>query len=235
MVREEFIALRRETRAFLANIQLLPGFGARLAALDPPAAVVDWRWAGIKRVLTVPGETVEGLPPGILRWTEHGPKDEPPPDYDVLTSIDEYAVRVEQFARKLLINVSWGPRVVHEALRTGTAIELPHARPEPLIRIGAATLTELEVIVRLHRPRRELRGTRRTTWTGAVAAVQARLEGRPVSERNRQHASSARRYLEAAVNRELPNPGQTVDPVQPTDHPLWEAHVAQRIRARKAR
>jgi hypothetical protein len=41
---------------------------------------------------------------------------------------------------------------------------------------------------------------------------------------------NAKRYLEGAVNRELPSSNQPVNPVEPTDHPLWEAQVSRRIR-----
>lgn len=239
MLREEVKQLRIEASAFLDTIQTLPGFSERLANLDLPAVAANWSWAGIRRVLTVPEATWEGLSPGVLRRDEHGFAYEPRPDNDALELIETYAKHVERFAKDLLANVSWGPRATHDAARTGASIKLPRARPEPLIRIGnertggAATFSELEAIVKSNRPLRRLRGDRAATWEGATNAVRARLEQRPVSIVNRRHLTNARRYLEASVNRELPSIGQPVEPVEPTDHPLWEAHVSQRLRERE--
>jgi hypothetical protein len=45
-------------------------------------------------------------------------------------------------------------------------------------------------------------------------------------------AASARRYLEAAVNRELTSEPVPVSPVEPTDDLLWESAVTGRVRQR---
>jgi hypothetical protein len=233
--REELDQLRREAGSFLAAVQELPGFRELLAELRPPATVLGWRWGAIVRVNTVPANATTGLPPGVLCRVGDSLQYEPRPDNDTLELIEAYSRRVERLARRFLAGVSWGPRAVHEAARTGASITLPHARLERHIRIferagHAPTISELEAILESHRAPRQLRGSRRVTWGGAVDAVRTRLVGEPVSTVNRRHLSNARRYLEAAVNRELPGPRQPVNPVEPTDHPLWEAHVARRIR-----
>lgn len=206
--------------------------------MNTPVAVVTWPWTAIKRTLTMPKSTREYLSPGLLRSVGGELGYEPTPDKDDLEMLESYAARVERFAKDFLANPSWGPRAVHDASRNRSAVRLPRARPEKLIRVGskrtggAATFTELEKIVKANRPRRELRGSRRATWQGALKAVSARLASEPVSTVNRRHLSNARRYLEAAVDHELSKVGGAVDPVEPTDHPLWEQKVDQRIRAR---
>lgn len=236
MLRDEFIHLRRESAAFLAAINEMTGFAERLGQLDAPAVVAAWPWAAIRRVITVPQATWTGLTPGLLRANAAELSYEPRPGNDELEIIERYAARVDRFAAQYLANPSWGSRAVHDAARRRMAVKLPRARPEKLIRTGGAmTFTELEALVEAHRPRRELRGSRTATWNGAVEAVRSRLASQPVSTANRQHLSAARRYLEAAIDRELPAAGRATDPVEPTDHPLWEQHVNDRIKTTSAR
>lgn len=225
----ELRTLRREAASFLAKIQQSDGFERRRAELEPPPAALRLPWWSVRRLLR------EKPPPGtgVIGWA--GPIDQPlgsvvnaqevpKPSHQEL---EGYAWRIEEFAARYLAGPEWGQRALHDALRSQRPIALPRARPEPRVMAKPSELAEL---ARAHGPKAAIRGNREKTWSAAVAEIDSRLRGQPA--RRRDALARARRYLNAAINRELADSTTPPDPLEPSDDPFYGQKAKARITRR---
>ncbi len=247
---EEFADLRREASEFLDAVQNLAGFSeARAQLIPPPAALALPMWS-IRRLLTdpvggLPSELTKNIPgtglpgTGVLDRSGVGasPQDvpeKPRPEYADLEQLEAYVGRVSRFADRFLLRTQWGARAVHEALRTDARIRLPRPAPEQWIQISPGPPSKIKDALMQLAPKRELKtGGRPETWAHAVAGVEARLAGKPAARR--YALARAKQWLDAAVNRKIAGPRDPVDPLEPSDDPMYDQKVEGRIRRRALR
>lgn len=200
-----------------------PNYEEAVAELNPPDLAHRLPWRAIVRALSEPGEA--SVSPGVVLGAAEQARDMEPPEPTALRELELYARRVYRFARRYLLNCTWGPRAVHESVRTGKRLSLPHGpaslQPQALIPPSNSARTGL------------LRGDRAAAWRGAVATVQTRLAGAAVDDADLKRAHRARHYLEAAVSGVLKEPGEKWEPVVATDQAIAAYEQGAAVRGRK--
>lgn len=237
--------LRGEAGDFLAEVQQLPGFKAALDQVGPSpdaASVLPfWSIRRLARGDSLTGKvewqyfTEEELDEEALRrvkeFEDEGypvrisepdgkesfriPRDVPTPIDEARDKIEAYREAVEGFARDYLLNAQWAPSAVHDAIRSGMSIALPHPPPDEWIAppiqgsicldadrpLPRSLLRELgEALLAVSEAKQESRHDRPKTWLGALDAVRAKLDERPLTATQRSNRSRGCRLLNAAVN-----------------------------------
>lgn len=239
MTPDELTVLRKEAAKFLAAVQELDGFAARREELKPPPVATELPLTAIRRVLAFPEDPIEtdeaqkAAGTGLLARDDDGnlieedgiPEEMAAPSWEELESLAAYDSRLREFAKKYLAGAQWGARATHHALRRDEPIKLPGSAPDYRFPLPDPTISgaELHRIAEENKPESELRGDRSATWSKAVAAVEARLQGKPPARRDTLRRAA--RYLDAAVNGSLDRP-----PLEPSDDPAYEERIEQRFK-----
>lgn len=144
-VREDDLQqLRRRVSQLLDQLQALPGFTDRRAAVgQPPDDAREWPWNAVIRATEsdqwLPGtvrwrdrtaeETQSELVAGTPSAAEHAflrkPVNEPLPPTAVRDALATYRDDVRRFADLFVLGAQWSARAVHDAIRLERSIRLP--------------------------------------------------------------------------------------------------------------
>lgn len=236
MTPDELDQLREEAGAFLQSVQELEGFAARREELRPPPSALKMPLWSIRRVLASTDDPIEHdaahRTPGTgLLELEGGELTERPSPAEEWRELKAYDHQLRWFARRYLARPQWGARATHVALQSDEAIVLPRKAPDQQVPTPgpAIGVRELARIAEASRPRKVLKGNRDKTWIRATAAIEARLRGAKVTP-HRDVLALAARYLDAAVNGKLAGPSERVEPLEPSDDPLYVQKIEERFR-----